>query len=67
MAGVTEDYFKTGFAVAGVAAYVTHVIVAVSALAGGTAVAGYAVLLVLGLLVPPIGAVHGVGVWFGAW
>jgi len=25
------------------------------------------ILLVVGALVAPVGAIHGIGVWFGAW
>lgn len=40
-----------------IAAWVTHVLVCIKAAAW--------VLLVIGIVVPPIGIVHGVGVWFG--
>ncbi|MBK1667105.1 hypothetical protein CKO28_03480 [Rhodovibrio sodomensis] len=54
-----------GVAVAG---WITHLIVAIQVLTSSTDLAttvGYAVLLVIGIVIPPIGAVHGIGVWFG--
>jgi hypothetical protein len=54
-----------GVAVAG---WITHLIVAIQVLTSSTDLAttvGYAVLLVIGIVIPPIGALHGVGVWFG--
>ena len=51
-----------------VAAYVTHIVVALKALLGaGEIEVAYAVLLAVGTFIPPVGIVHGVGVWFGAW
>jgi len=40
-----------------VAAWVTHVLISIKASAW--------ILLVVGIFVPPIGWVHGIGVWFG--
>ena len=42
-----------------IAAWLTHVIVCIKA-------ASY-VFLIAGSLVAPVGVIHGVGVWFGAW
>lgn len=39
------------------AAWVTHVVVCIKASAW--------ILLIFGIVVPPIGLVHGIGVWFG--
>jgi hypothetical protein len=50
------------------AGWVTHLIVAIQVLTSSTELAatvGYAVLLVLGIVIPPIGALHGIGIWFG--
>jgi len=54
-----------GVAIAG---WVTHLVVAIQVLTSSTELAttfGYAVLLVIGIVIPPIGALHGIGVWFG--
>ncbi len=45
--------------IAWVASWVTHVIVCIQK--------SEWILLIVGILVPPIGWVHGVGVWFGAF
>ncbi len=55
------------FCLGTVAAYVTHLIVVIAALVGGGVAFGYGVLLFAGTFIPPIGIIHGVGVWFGAW
>ena len=54
-------------ALTAVAAWLTHVVVAISGFISGVITTGYAVLLIMGVLVPPVGVIHGVGVWFGAW
>jgi len=46
--------FATSFA-----AMITHIIVCIKAASWG--------LLIAGAVCPPIGVIHGVGVWFGAW
>ena len=52
----------------GTAAWITHVVVCLKVLFSGASVSiGYAMLLALGAIVPPIGAIHGVGVWMGIW
>lgn len=54
-----------GLAVAG---WITHLVVAIQVLTSSTDLAttvGYAVLLVVGIVLPPIGALHGIGIWFG--
>lgn len=57
-----------GIFVTSLAAWITHVAVAVQYLVGEAAVAtGYTILLALGVFVPPVGVVHGIGIWFGAW
>ena len=51
-----------------IAAYLTHIIVAIgAAVSDATVSTGYEILLVAGTLIPPIGIIHGIGVWFGAW
>lgn len=58
------------FILTSLAAWFTHIIVAISALTASPAASvsvGYGALLVLGVIFPPLGAVHGIGVWFGAW
>lgn len=41
------------------AAWVTHVVVCIKAASW--------LFLAIGALVPPVGVINGVGVWFGAW
>lgn len=56
--------------IAAIAGYITHIIVAISVLAGSTQSGvslGYGFLLAVGVIVPPVGMLHGIGVWFGAW
>jgi hypothetical protein len=48
-----------GVAITAFAAWLTHVIVCIKS-------ASY-VFLLAGAIFAPIGIVHGVGVWFGAW
>lgn len=50
-----------------VSAWVTHVVVAIQYLTAGIESAAYAILLAVGVFVPPVGVIHGIGVWFGAW
>jgi hypothetical protein len=59
-----------GVFLAAVAAWITHVVVAISVLVFGASVnlsLGYGFLLVVGVFMPPVGVIHGIGVWFGAW
>lgn len=42
-----------------ICAYVTHVIVSIKSASW--------ILLAFGVLVPPIGVIHGIGSWFGAF
>ncbi len=42
-----------------IGSWLTHVFVSFEA--------GKYILLVLGVILPPVGMVHGTGVWFGAW
>jgi hypothetical protein len=46
-------------AVSAVAAWITHVIVCIKAASW--------ILLLFGCIVAPVGVIHGVGVWFGAF
>lgn len=50
-----------------IAGYVTHAYVAVMAFAHTSPGLGYTLFLIFGLAFPPVGMVHGVGTWFGAW
>lgn len=51
-----------------ITAWVTHWIVTIKYLvSGGEATVGYVALLILGCVVPPIGIIHGIGIWLGAW
>lgn len=46
-------------AILSVAAWLTHVIVCLKTAAWG--------FLIAGAIVAPVGVIHGVGIWFGAW
>jgi hypothetical protein len=48
------------------AAWLTHVIVAIKAITATISTA-YALLLIVGVFFPPVGVIHGIGVWLGAW
>jgi hypothetical protein len=45
--------------IAAIAAWITHVIVCIQASAW--------VLLAFGCIIAPVGVIHGVGIWFGAF
>lgn len=49
------------------AAWLTHLVATVQYFMGGAETVAYGLFLLLGLFVPPLGIVHGVGLWFGAW
>lgn len=42
-----------------IAALVTHIVISIKA--------GAVALLIFGVIIPPIGVIHGYGHWFGAW
>lgn len=46
-------------------AWVTHLAWTISILAGGGATFGQALLMLLGIFIPPLGMLHGVMIWFG--
>jgi len=50
-------YYVIGFGL--LFAWLTHIIVSISAHAWG--------LLIAGAIMFPIGIIHGIGCWFGAW
>lgn len=50
---------------ASIAAWFTHVVVCIQALSGASALVAV-IMLGLGVFVPPIGAIHGFMIWFGA-
>jgi len=54
-----SDFLGLGIVLAMVAAWLTHVIVCIS-----TAKWGF---LIAGALFAPVGMIHGIGIWFGAW
>jgi len=63
MVGVGITFF-----ISAIAAWGTHIIVAIQALVGTETVSvGYGVLLAVGAFMPPVGVIHGYGIWFGAW
>lgn len=56
------------FVVSPIVAWLTHIYVAIQALVSDAAVSvGYGILLAVGAFMPPVGVVHGVGIWFGWW
>ena len=68
MTEVAGFFTVLGIAVTILSSWLTHVIVTISYLTSGAADSvAYAVLLAIGVFVPPVGMIHGVGVWFGAW
>jgi len=55
------------FALSGLAAWITHMIWAISTLASDFgATAGQIAFGAIGTFVPPVGAIHGFMIWFGA-
>jgi hypothetical protein len=63
-AGITAFVFVVGL----IAAWITHVVVTISVLVSGASVSiAYGILLAVGVFMPPVGVIHGIGVWFGAW
>lgn len=48
-----------------VAAWVTHVVACIGAITGDEVVGGVLMLL-LGVVIPPLGVIHGFMIWFGA-
>lgn len=50
--------------VGGISAYITHLVWSIKLLMKGTEVISQMVLAGLGLVVPPVGIVHGVILWF---
>ena len=48
-----------GLWLAGIAGWITHIIVCIKS-------ASY-LLLIAGALIFPVGMIHGIGCWFGAW
>lgn len=57
MKAISAAVAAIGFLLSVVAAWATHVIVCINSASW--------VLLVVGVVVPPIGVLHGVAVWFG--
>ena len=54
--------------ISAIPAWITHVIVAINAFATGVDVPlGYGILLAFEIWVPPIGVIHGWGIWFCFW
>ena len=51
--------FWIAFVLAGVAAWLTHVVTCFQSGSWG--------FLIAGAIAAPVGVVHGVGIWFGAW
>ena len=51
--------FAAGALLAWIAALVTHIVISIQASAW--------LLLVIGAVFQPVGVIHGIGHWFGAW
>lgn len=50
------------------AAWITHIVVCIATASWGLLIAGaFWGLLIAGAIMFPVGIIHGVGVWFGAW
>lgn len=58
-AGLGVGVAAIGFALTMAAAWITHVVVCIKASAW--------ILLAFGCIVAPVGIIHGIGVWFGAF
>ena len=66
--GVVAVWSIIAFVVSLFAAWGTHVVVSILALTGDASVQlGYGFLLLAGIFFPPLGVIHGYGVWFGIW
>lgn len=65
----SESYVGSILIISGItclAAWFTHIIWIVAKLAGNVgATAGQMVLGAIGAFIPPVGAIHGVMIWFG--
>ena len=58
--------FSIAIALLAFAAWITHVVWVIGKLAGDAGITfGQVALAVLGTLVPPIGVLHGIMIWFG--
>lgn len=51
--------FVVGLVVSTIAAWLTHVIVCIKTASWG--------FLIAGAIFAPVGVIHGIGCWFGAW
>lgn len=56
---MSDSFFVILFWFSLIAAWLTHVIHCISN--------GELVLLLAGAIAAPVGVIHGVGIWFGAW
>lgn len=66
--GIVGVWSIIAFVVSLFAAWGTHVVVSILALTGDASVQlGYGFLLLAGIVFPPLGVIHGYGVWFGIW
>ena len=64
--GIGLLVFSVAMALLAFAAWITHVMGVIGKLAGDTGITlGQLMLAVLGTLVPPIGVLHGIMIWFG--
>lgn len=57
LGGIT--FVWIGLILASIAAWITHVVVCIKASAW--------LFLIAGAIAAPVGVIHGIGVWFGAW
>ena len=68
LSGIAAVGAIVAFVVSLIAAWGTHVVVSIIALTGDASIQlGYGFLLLAGIVFPPLGVIHGYGVWFGIW
>ena len=54
-----NDITSLLISIAVIGAYITGIV--------HSAMTSNVVMLILDLVIPPVGIIHGVGIWFGAW
>ena len=59
MKSLAGIFIMLGLALTAFAAWLTHVIVCIKTASWG--------FLIAGAIMAPVGVVHGIGLWFGAW
>ncbi len=67
IAGFSGLVFFVSFIIMLFAAWITHIVVAIKYITSGIEAVSYAVFLVAGAILPPVGVIHGIGIWFSIW